>query len=172
MRRRGVRDQVGEGRSLRGEAFSIPAKSQRPWGANSRAAMTYSPEVFSEYGCFPCKSMNIKVLIVLPQARVRTTVVPGTGLPMSLSFLASCILHKSWGGPPGGYALGPPTPRSACRRLHRPDSSREERVQGDLAQRAPRPGGPPHELCQYTPIGKNKRHWAEACGRLKACPTI
>jgi hypothetical protein len=64
--------------------------------------------------------------------------------PMSLSFPNSEDRHKLWGGPPGPQ----PAPWPACRRLQAPESPRKERDEGVLAQRAPRPGGPPHHLCR------------------------
>ena len=49
----------------------------------------------------------------------------------------------------GADPLGPqPAPWPACRRLQAPESPRKERDEGVLAQRAPRPGGPPHRLCR------------------------
>src|ERR1039458_10260972 len=67
---------------------------------------------------------------------------------MSLSFPNSEDRHKLWGGPPGPGCPRGRAPWPACRRLQAPESPRKERDEGVLAQRAPRPGGPPHHLCR------------------------
>src|ERR1035437_4903000 len=37
----------------------------------------------------------------------------------------------------------------------------QPRDEGVLAQRAPRPGGPPHSLCRIRSFGKNEWHWVD-----------
>src|ERR1039457_4717255 len=59
----------------------------------------------------------------------------------------------------------------------------QPRDEGVLAQRAPRPGGPPHSLCRIRSFGKNEWHWVVnlrggclpppvGCGRGRLAPLI
>ena len=60
------------------------------------------------------------------------------------------------GRTPRSAADAPVGLRALCMMLTQLFQPRDE---GVLAQRAPRPGGPPHSLCRIRSFGKNEWHW-------------